>query len=62
MIEVLKMAHNIYHAEVSPDLRCYPKSNTGGNEYKLCNHMFHCVSSARLVQWSNHFGAMCSRV
>jgi len=43
MIEVLKITHNIYDSEVSPNLRYYryPKSNTRGNKYKLLNHTFH---------------------
>ena len=35
------MVHCVYHAEVSPNLRYYPKSNTTGNKYKLLDHMFH---------------------
>jgi len=38
MIEVFKITHNLYDPEVSPELRYYPKSNTGGNKYKLLNH------------------------
>jgi len=40
-IEVFKITHNIYDPEVSPELKCYPKSNTRGNKYKLLNHTFH---------------------
>ena len=38
MIEVFKITHNLYDPEVSPELRYYPTSNTGGNKYKLLNH------------------------
>jgi len=41
MIEVFKIMHNLYDTEVSPELRYYPKSNTGGNKYKLLHHAFH---------------------
>ena len=37
--------HNIYHPEVSPELRYYRKSNTRGNKYKLLNHTFHYEST-----------------
>jgi len=37
----LKITHNLYDPEVSPELRYYPKSNTTGNKYKLLNHTFH---------------------
>jgi len=40
MIEVFKITHNIYDAEVSPNLIYYLKSNTRGNKYKLLNHTF----------------------
>ena len=38
---VFKITHNIYDAEVSPNLSYYSKSNARGNKYKLLNHMFH---------------------
>ena len=41
MIELFKITHNIYDAEVSPNLRYYPKSNIRSNKYKLHNHTFH---------------------
>jgi len=41
MIEVFKIAHNIYDSEESLELMYYPKSNTRGNKYKLLNHTFH---------------------
>ena len=41
MIDVFKITHHLYDPEVSPELRYYPKSNTGGNKYKLLNHTFH---------------------
>jgi len=31
MTEVFKITRNIYDAEVSPNLRYYPKSNTRGD-------------------------------
>jgi len=42
MIEVFKITHNLYDANVLPELRYYPKSNTRSNKYKLLNHTFHC--------------------
>ena len=41
IIEVFKITHNIYDAEVSPNMSYYPKSNTRANKYKLFNHAFH---------------------
>jgi len=41
MTEIFKMTHNIYDAEVSPNLRYYPKSNTRDYKYKLLNYTFH---------------------
>ena len=41
MIEVFKIAHNIYDEGVSPDLTFYPRASTRGNNYKLVNHSFH---------------------
>jgi len=37
-----KIMHNVpvYNAEVLPNLRYYPKSNTGGKKYKLLDHAF----------------------
>ena len=40
MIEAFKIMHNIHDAEVSPNLRYYPKSNTRVNKYKLLYHTF----------------------
>jgi len=59
VIEVFKITHDLYDAEVSPNLRYYPKSNTRGNKYKLLNLVFHYdlhkySFSARIVNiWNN---------
>jgi len=59
VIEVFKITHDIYDAEVSPNLRYHPKSNTRGNKYKLLNLVFHYdlrkySFSARIVNiWNN---------
>ena len=55
----IKITHNIYDPEVSPELRYYPKSNSRGNRYKLLNHTFHYDTrkysfSARIVNiWNS---------
>jgi len=41
MIEVFKIAHNIYDTTVAPDLIFIEKANTRGNHYKVQNHSFH---------------------
>ena len=49
MIEVFKIAHNIYDEEaVYPYLSFYARANTRGNNYKLVNNSFH-------YDWRKHF-------
>jgi len=38
--EVFKIAYKTYDAEVSPNLKYYPKSSTRGNKCKLLNQHF----------------------